>query len=533
MSAASWCVGSYQDVGEDGDDHGVLARVFSVEHAAANRAADHGVMMTSFYADHVACEHLCLRTQVSPMLDCRWLFGRNRRGTSASQPSSPAAAGASPAELGTPRHDLASIEEMPGTAVVPVDDLPEPTSPDSNVSAPVGKPARAPAASTEGLWTAGPPRDLQDSSVVLVPGMGLDWADDITAELVSSWKAAAGAGVHDGPEGHVSSDDGAGRRQVLDRQQQAVRTTPPLLRWAAVPSVPSPMAALQQAALPGAQQLTTAQSTAADAHPDTAPFDSMAADTHGARMRGDRVAEPPDDRDGQPAPPVNRVAAPEAANSLRTDHTQEIIEGGDHQRSAPEPPAPLPSGSPTTDRTCTGECEAQDSLQSLSVDGPQRRPKSAPAGTVTVATQSSQQPVAESSAQTSTTRLSALQRLKQRASRRQAAALSSSVELAQHGGAGQPPQPASVEEDGPTALESAAAATRFGAWLQVRLTDEQHTAVVQIDQSCRLVLYSCSSAPDLSLRRDERRNCPLYVLSSRLMIAGQERKAQACCTVQH
>jgi len=409
--------------------------------------------------------------QDQPSADCRWLFGRNRRGSSATQPGSPASA--SPAE-GTPRHDLASIEETPGPAARPVEHLSEPVSPDSNFNAPVGEPARAPAASmsNEALGTAAPPRDMQHGSVALTPSMGLEWPDDPTAELVSGWKAAASAEVRGGPEGSLGSGSGTGSRQVPDRQQRAVRAAPPLLRWAAVPTVSSPVAARQQAASSGAERSTMAQATAADPREAAAAFGSMVADTHGPLMQWDGMTKPPDSRDGQPAQPVAHVEAPMEANTVHMDPAEESARARS-PGSASEPPAPRLSGSPTTGRTDAGDDVEQDSLPPT--DGPlepaiglRQRPKSAPAGTATVATQSSQQAVAESSAQTSTTRLSALQRLKQRASRRQAATLSSSVELAQQGRAPQPAHADPVEEDGPAALVSAAAATRFGAWLQVQ-----------------------------------------------------------------
>ena len=460
--------------------------VCTVHHSCReNSAAQHHVSYTAGHANHVLESAGVSASQVSLSADRRWLFGRNKGGSSTSQPSSPAAASASPAELGTPRHDLASIEETPGTAARPVEHLHEVMPPDSDVFAPAREPARAETGPSEPLWSAA--GTLQHGSVVLAPSTGPDRADDSAAELIGGLKAAASAQVRDGLEERVSPGVGSGSRQALDRQQQAARATPPLLRWAAVPSVPSPVAARQQAASYGEERSTMARGTEADPHEAAAAFGSMVAATDRAHKRWNQTEEFLDSRDGQPASPVAHAEALMETSAVLMDPDQESVRGRD-PGSASEPPAPLLSGSPTTDRNDAGGNTEEDSLPPPNgplalAAGLQRRPKSAPAGTATVSTQSIQRPVAESSAQTSTARLSALQRLKQRASRRQAAALSSSVELAQHTSAPQPAQADPVAEDNPTALVSAAA-TRFGAWLQVRLPDHQYTLHVHHCRRC-------------------------------------------------
>jgi hypothetical protein len=119
-----------------------------------------------------------------------------------------------------------------------------------------------------------------------------------------------------------------------------------------------------------------------------------------------------------------------------------------------------------------------------------QRPHSAPAGAVAAAEEVIAKPpqVATAAAHASAGRALALQRLKNRASQRQAAALSSSAELAHQGW---PTQPAEAGSDDLrlAALVSAAAKTPLVAWLQV----SRSSLPLSVSSSCEECAPSCEA----------------------------------------
>ena len=203
----------------------------------------------------------------------------------------------------------------------------------------------------------------------------------------------------------------------------------------------------------------------ADDREALAAFGRLAPSPEGTQMIRDQA-------DGlrSPAP---RAAAPEPAAAVAptqiggSSAADAVLAGsqGAGADAAWQPPLPLPSRSPTGVRSQDNEADDFDgSLEPGSSGGTVQRPRSAPAGAAAAAEQPAQ--TEKRSAHASGSRSVALQRLKNRASQRQAAALSSSAELARPSAEVQRAE-AGSEGRSLATLVAAAARTRLTVWLHV------------------------------------------------------------------
>ena len=414
----------------------------------------------------------------------RWLFGRSKRSATASQPGSPASAGppAGPIDPSEQRTgvNLAIIAETStfgGAAPLPRRSL----SGSATATAEVPEQAARALPGSEGSpQNRAPSEQEQFRRAVLVAVDNPTRASGHAVDHLSSSTHAASTALHDGVDGRASSADGAGYMPSRAGQRQAARPPAPLLRWAAVP--PAQLAT---------EAMDPRQAASAEAEPMAAAADASWAMAAPASMAVTRAAEDPMSPNGSAqlaatsSAGYGMLSVPAAMQSVNADTTSTDRGGvagyaSTDPEPAPEPPAPLPSGSPTTDRTWHRP-EDLAKLQVPSAPGRQehghiQRPHSALSDAVTASQQPSQQPQAEPSHCSSATRSSALQRLKARASRRQAVALSSSVEFAQQGWALPLAHAGAEEQDGPAALVLAAVGTRLQAWLQVPSLDSRKHA---------------------------------------------------------
>ena len=219
---------------------------------------------------------------------------------------------------------------------------------------------------------------------------------------------------------------------------------------------------------------TAAPCAVADGREALAAFGTLCSSPDGAQMIWGGAGSLHSPRLGPAAqPPAPPPVSCDAEAGPHLDRVALVGNQGAGADPARQPPPPLPSCSPTGFHDqIDGADDDDERAHAGPVFGHERvqRPHSAPAGAAAAAKGLDEQPsrAATAAAHVSAGRALALQRLKHRALQRQAAALSSSTELAHRSW---PLQPADAGSRGLhyAALVSAGAKTPLLAWLQVSI----------------------------------------------------------------